>query len=395
MAKRIIFALVVEITCLGFAGFVQAVADDAEKKSSPIASFQVPKHGDMIVLPVTIGKKNYLFWLDTGASVDLLDKSLKGELGNYRDTQVVETAKDRVALESYEPPPMRLGTVSLPIEHGVGACDLGEMRKVSGWDIYGVLGMDSLKHYVVQIDFDDGELRLYPPNTKDGGWGESFPIYANRGGIPEIKMIFDDVPFTFMVDTGCSGLHVEDHLFRWLDNNNEILFSGKSQCCTTFGQKTERKTWVMDRLCAGSFERRKIICVEGNENRLGLSYLSRFQVTFDFPNGTLILKKGKGYDDIEHDDMAGLHMLREGKNTVVEIVDPDSPAELAGIQPGDNILRVDDRNASQIGMFDLKNIFRSGDGKKLRLRISRKDNDLEKILVLKEKIPQPIETVKK
>jgi C-terminal processing protease CtpA/Prc len=117
-------------------------------------------------------------------------------------------------------------------------------------------------------------------------------------------------------------------------------------------------------------------------------------VTFDFPHKTMYLRKGNRYQAVEHAGMSGLSTLREGKITLIYSVASGSQAEIAGLRSGDIILRVDDQDASEIGMFDLRNLFKAGDGKKIRLTISRGGNELEKTLVLKERTPQWAEEAK-
>jgi C-terminal processing protease CtpA/Prc len=92
--------------------------------------------------------------------------------------------------------------------------------------------------------------------------------------------------------------------------------------------------------------------------------------------------------------MSGLHILREEKDTVVRIVDSDSPGELAGIKSDDRILRIGNQEAAKIEMFDLRNIFKSGNGKKIRLTIARGEREEEKTIELKEKVLQWDEAIK-
>jgi len=108
----------------------------------------------------------------------------------------------------------------------------------------------------------------------------------------------------------------------------------------------------------------------------------------------MYLRKGNRYQDIQHEDMSGLHILREDKDTVIRIVDSDSPGDLAGIKAGDRILRIDEQDAAKIEMFDLRNIFKSGNGKRIRLTIVRGEKEDEKLIELKEKVPQWDEPIK-
>jgi hypothetical protein len=394
-SNYLLATILVKIALLGFAGFLFAHEEVSEKKSNPIATFQIPKNGDMIVLPVTLGKKEYPFWLDTGASVNIIDKSLKNELGNFYRTREFFTAKDKITVETHEPPSLRLGSVSLQTNGEVVCSDLAKISKVFGSEICGVLGMDSLRHFIVQIDFDNGELKLYSSDSKaEAEWGEPLALRYNWANCPEIVIRSNDEPFTFMIDTGCSGISIDNDIFQRLYSKRQLCIIGKTLCSTTFGQKSENATYMLNRFSLGAFQHSNLICDQGNGNRLGLSYLSRYMVTFDFPHNTIYLKTGNRYQEVENDNMSGLHILREEKDTMIDSVDTGSQGELADIQPGDKLLRVDGQEALQNGLFDLRNIFKSGDGKKIHLSISRNGKEMEKTVVLKEKTPQWDEATK-
>ena len=59
-------------------------------------------------------------------------------------------------------------------------------------------------------------------------------------------------------------------------------------------------------LSVESFEYQDLIFGEGNWSYLGLSFLSRHIVTFDFPNSRMYLKKGKEFNYLIAVMMAGM-----------------------------------------------------------------------------------------
>jgi hypothetical protein len=61
---------------------------------------------------------------------------------------------------------------------------------------------------------------------------------------------------------------------------------------------------------------------------LGLSFLSRHIVTFDFPNGRVYFEKGKEYKKVDETDMSGLHLLRISNETFVYSVDEGDIAKV-------------------------------------------------------------------
>jgi hypothetical protein len=373
-------------TLIGLAGLLLAGDDASRQESGPIISAQIPKRGDIVVVPVTAGAKQFLFWVDTGSSLNFADTSLKRELGDYCRTVPFHTVIDQRFVECYKSPTLQVGKVNLPTSGEICCGDLAGIRAVTGREISAILGMDSLQHFIVQLDFDSGEIRCYSPDVAaDGSWGERVDFTYGRKGIPEFGIAFDGVTFAFQIDTGNSGIDIDGQLNKWLLENNRLRILGKTIIRSTLGQDKGIAEYSLHELSVGPFHHNNVICTQGNGNRLGLSYLSRFVVTFDFPRRAMYLRKGQHYGDAEYANMSGLHILREDNAPTVHSADADSPAAVADIRAGDKILRVDDQDASQISLFDLRNLFKSGDGKKIRLTISRDGQELEKTLVLKEK----------
>ena len=78
-----------------------------------------------------------------------------------------------------------------------------------------------------------------------------------------------------------------------------------------------------------------------NVNSVGLRFLSRFVVTFDFPEATVYLQPGEQFERPEPSATSGLTLLWKNGVPVVERVTPQGPAERAGIHPGDKLLQID------------------------------------------------------
>src|SRR5262249_49161708 len=83
--------------------------------------------------------------------------------------------------------------------------DLEGIRQVSGWDVYGLLGMDFLRKHVVQFDFDRGKVSF----LKSAPTSERFPlgITFGEGGVPSIDVRIAFLGSRkFVVDTGKFGV---------------------------------------------------------------------------------------------------------------------------------------------------------------------------------------------
>jgi len=117
------------------------------------------------------------------------------------------------------------------------------------------------------------------------------------------------------------------------------------------------KLKVIERFSVGSFEYKNNFFQKSNESILGLSFLSRHLVTFDFPNHKMYLKKRTGFDrpsDVKV-ELKGLDFAiqRRGGNIFVSSIDSKDLAYKKGIRQNDLFLKVDDQDVSSYGLVDL------------------------------------------
>jgi S1-C subfamily serine protease len=87
---------------------------------------------------------------------------------------------------------------------------------------------------------------------------------------------------------------------------------------------------------------------------MGLGFLSRFVVTFDFPGRRIHLRKGRGYERPDLRNRSGLSLRPRGEAVVIERVSKESPGSLAGIQAGDVLLTLGGLRADEASLFKLR-----------------------------------------
>src|SRR5262245_40634719 len=79
---------------------------------------------DLLLVPVQLKGKSYLFAIDTGAATTVYDASLAPLLGEPVSTQEVTTPSGKMVLPAFRPPDARLGNLSLPKGEEVFTADL-------------------------------------------------------------------------------------------------------------------------------------------------------------------------------------------------------------------------------------------------------------------------------
>jgi hypothetical protein len=368
--------------------FVGADAISADPTRQTVSSepvlerFKVATDGGLLLLPVELQGKRYLFVLDTGSSYSLYDTSLRSLLGEPIKSQKVQAGNRDITTPIFRSPIGKVGKFALPVDSDAFCMDLGKLREMSGQDFYGLLGMDFLRKHVFRIDFDRGEVTFFRsvgPNP-----GQRVPL-TFRSDCPHV--VIEAQGFVghgrFLVDTGDSGSgsgSLQAKAFALLAKRGFLTLEGQTNPEMVSGSATERYGRVRA-ISLGSFHHKNLQFTESYRNILGLNYWSRYVVTFDFPNSEMYLKKGRQFDRPELRDRSGLELLRRKGQTLVNSVEEDSPAAKAGVKPRDVLLKIDDVNACEMSINRLHRLL-CEEGKKCHLLIRRGEKEREIQMVL-------------
>jgi predicted metalloprotease with PDZ domain len=115
---------------------------------------------------------------------------------------------------------------------------------------------------------------------------------------------------------------------------------------------------------------------------LGLGFMRRYIVTFDFPSHLIYLRKSKFLDEPELVyDLSGLQLLAKNGRVVVAAVDQDSPAAKSGIKTHDMLRRVDGNEALPQDLYAIRRMLCTP-GKTVRLAIEPDGRMIDVVLRL-------------
>jgi predicted aspartyl protease len=357
----------------------------AEHKT--LAEFKITKNGGPILLPITFIDKELLFLLDTGSSYTVFDASLKHELGEVKKIEKALTHGSPIKTEIYDAPQAFLGPLNLQDSGQVSCLDLKMLSLIDGKTISGIIGMNFLKRHIIQIDFDQGTFSfLQPVEDQHPDWGIELLLKYDTPGWPYITgEILESINANFVIDTGSNSTGaLGSEIFDQILSEKELKTS-KTLFATASGVIQNRECRI-DSLSIGSFEYKELIFSEANWSCLGLLFLSRHTVTFDFPSSRIYLKRGKQFKKEDETDMSGLHLLRIANQTVVYSVDENSPAQKTGIVPKDIILKVNEKDAGKYDMWELRRLLMSEDKKKITMTIKQGENVKDVAFQLEKKI---------
>ncbi len=228
------------------------------------------------------------FFVDTGATLTLLDQSLEPKLGKRLGTGRVIHFDSTSEAGIYAAPRIYLGSTPLMTGSNIMARDLKQPSSLSGRPIMGVLGMDCLRHYCIQLDFEAGNMRFLDPEHVDAAQlGKAFPL-TFRWGCPFIhhsSLIGGEVA-NLSIDTGYNkDGALNSKLFRREVQERTLRLEGD-----TVDGKKPSSAWLPE--CVWNGETYTNLIVGSQDlNVLGLRFLARHLVTFDFPKRTIYLKQ--------------------------------------------------------------------------------------------------------
>lgn len=278
-------------------------------QGAELARFGITKYGNQIILPVKLKDNEYWFLLDTGSSFTIFDSSFRYDLGEVTGKASFKTPRNKIAADIYNAPDAYVGKINLKKCDGVLCVDLEQAGYAEGKKIKGILGMNFLRKYMVQIDFDTDTLYFFESVQREQlRWGQVCDMTFPTGGLPHIKgTVFFDIPVEFLVDTGHSGTgSLEEKIFRQILSQKKAK-TIEASFITLGGIIKEREARIND-LSIGELHYRDLIFSELDSSILGLEFLARHSVIFDFPNKRMYLEEGRDYRRHDERDMSGLHL---------------------------------------------------------------------------------------
>jgi predicted aspartyl protease len=350
-----------------------ATSSHAQKVRNWMITIPLLDDGGGLRVPVKLWGSTNFFLLDTGASVTSLDNSFRDKLG--------PPVREAGGQQFYRAPDAAVGYMPLDLDT-VLCSDLSVIRMVTGQPYDGVLGMDFLGRYKVHLDFDDQTLSILAAigsEIKTNGWSVPLSVYRRRHFTIPARLNSNTV-LDLLVDSGDNStvsLNKEDWKKLFPSENAPNVH--KLMIATTSLKEniTESLVGRLGELEIGGKKYRDLVCPLSPHSAvasgLGLAFLRRHIVTFDFPNGLLYLRPGKRFETVEEHDMSGLHLLRKENKTFVHSVDRESPAALSGMERGDVIHGINGRETGSLTIHEIRETLRSKPGAAVSLLIERNE----------------------
>ena len=351
------------------ADFSRPKADDNATMIGAVTSTTIPlklEHRQLLVWASIDGHAPMPFILDTGGHAILTTGAAKmlglrasgaGESGGagagtiglqYARTQTITLG----AAELRDQP-------MLVINYPYDFYERGRQQPIAG-----ILGLEVFEHFATRIDYGDRKITLAPLSSYSyRGNGTSVPFHF-QDDMPMIEAAADDHAGMFGTDTGNAGTLVlfGDFLER---SGLQNAYRGGTVVIGhgTGGRNTGRRE-VLRSYTIGGHTIRNVPSNFTNMSRgafsswteagnAGYEIFARFIPTFDYANQTLYLDRCN-HDCLPSQNRTGLAWEKDEPSSFTVIaVAAGSAAARSGVVPGDHIMAVDGRSATDLSSADL------------------------------------------
>jgi hypothetical protein len=406
MKRFYLFYLVLTVSinsAFGQLGF--SLANGATKAEIPIEI-----HNNLVVVPVILNNQLPLkFIVDTGVRTTILTAKIYSDILHlaYSKKFTISAPGVENKINAYITNNV---TIDMPGVHGRGHAmlvlenDFLELRNSLGSEVHGILGYELFSRFVIKIDYEAKILTLMQPQKfKPSKKYARLPITVEDTKpyyVADLK-INDTTSMSakLMIDTGAShGLFLDTESSSKIvipsKNINTIIGKGLGGIIT--GKLARIKSlsigrYTIPRMIASFpdansyFDTLRTGRVVYRNGSLGGEILSRFQVVFDFPREKIYLKPNHSFRRQSYYNMSGISVKADGSHLnefeIVEVREK-SPAYVVGIKTGDKIFSIGNSLTSEMDLSEINSYFNSKPGKRIRMKIIRGTELIDKEFTL-------------
>jgi hypothetical protein len=357
-------------------------------------------HSNLIIVPIKINNSDTLrFILDTGVSSTIVTDpaAVRRQKLNYTRKVKLTGAGEGGNLTASVAIDNQMSCGNLRVNHHnivVLDEDVLKLSEYVGVPIHGIFGYDLFNSFVVNIDFQLREITLIRPDKFKyrKRMGDKYPItILDTKPYTDAMMLVDGektTPVRVILDTGAGhallldrtrnpeNLPLPDRIIRaQLGRGLSGVINGSMGRL----QKIRFGRFEMNNILASFPDSvafgTKLMNSPERVGNVGCELLRRFHVTFNYNEKYIIVKPIKRVlkETFEH-DMSGVELRAKGvqyKTYYIGRILEGSPADLAGLVEGDELLFINNTPVAELTISDIYKLLQRGEGKEVTMVVRR------------------------
>lgn len=365
---------------------------------------------NLVIIPVYINDKGpFNFILDTGVGPMIIsDPSLTDSL-NIKDLRTIKISGlgKGGEIEAYVTTSLEARIGKATLEHIPTAVlkeDLFRLSSYVGMPIHGLLGYHFFKSFIVELKYSNKRVVFYLPSYGKKIKGERVALeMINDKPYAKIEIESPELgalTLNMLVDNGAShaiSLEILDKKPFPLPPVSILANLGMG-----LGGPISGSIGRVPIVRIGSFQLKEVlssypkyedvagkVLLHDRNGNLGADILSRFDVTFDYADNAMYLRKNGNFNRPFQHDMAGMEIYSDDtqlKRYYIGRIEPDSPAETGGLEADDEIIFLNFLPASSYSLTEINKVFREGNDRTVVITILRKGLLNIKVIKLKQRI---------
>lgn len=408
---RFLPALILMTTVIQLAASITVKAQEfafSGKRQRDAISFTSVRN--LIIVPVYINDKGpFDFILDTGVGPMIItDTSLLNTL-NLQDLRPIKIngLGEGSEIEAFLSAEVsaKLGKATINnIPTAILREDIFGLSSYVGTRIYGLLGYHFFNSFTVELKYSSKRLLFNLPGTKKKIKGVRIPLrIINSKPYVDIDIETNEtgkITASMVVDNGAShAISMETYLGKpfpapanAISANLGVGLSGPISGSIGRTPAVQLGSFTMTNVLTSFPVYNDVAAKTYLQNRngnLGADILSRFNIIFDYAGLAMYIRKNHHYKRPFEHDMSGIELFMEEsdkKRFFIGRIEPNSPADDAGLMAEDEILTINFVKTSRMSLNDITRIFRSEDGRPVFITVFRQGSILTRLIKLKKRI---------
>ncbi len=278
------------------------------------------------------------------------------------------------------------------------------LKEKLGTEINGIIGGSYFSNLVMEINYRKNKIRFTHPSKfkppKKGYYIYNLDVVSNKPYVKGKISISGEQKkrINLLVDTGASLpflIHTNTDSTLHLPERVMVGNVGFGLSGAIYGYRGKSKVFELGDLNFNEivtsfqdllFEQVEEISLIRN-GIIGNTLLSRFNVMIDYTREILYLKPQRKYNKDFSFDKSGITIFAVGPQLnqyyVVAVIQ-GSPADLAGVRPGDLIIKVGRKKSKRLTLQRITEKFTKKEGKRIKLTLKRGEDEIVTSFYLKE-----------